>query len=141
MKFFKDLKKFLMDVANDERIPGRDKKVLLAMIALMLSPIDIIPDWIPVFGLLDDLIIFSIILDYFFTVLDSQILLSHYPWGMKSFANLRKIARTLQFFVPRFVKKRLWQYVGTPYQYLIKSICRDKSYRFRNRAYLALGFY
>ena len=115
MKFFKDLKKFLMDVANDERIPGRDKKVLLAMIALMLSPIDIIPDWIPVFGLLDDLIIFSIILDYFFTVLDSQILLSHYPWGMKSFANLRKIARTLQFFVPRFVKKRLWQYVGTPY--------------------------
>jgi uncharacterized membrane protein YkvA (DUF1232 family) len=115
MKFFKDLKKFLFDVANDERIPGRDKKVLLAMIALMISPIDLIPDWIPLFGLLDDLIILSIILDYFFTVLDSQILLSHYPWGMKSFANLRKIARAMQFFVPRFVKKRLWKYVGSPY--------------------------
>ena len=104
-----------MDVANDERIPSRDKKVLLAMIALMLSPIDLIPDWIPLFGLLDDLIIFAIVLDYFFTVLDSQILLSHYPWGMKSFANLRKIARALQFFVPGCVKKRLWQYVGSPY--------------------------
>jgi len=115
MKFFKDLKKFLFDVANDERIPGRDKKVLLAMIALMISPIDLIPDWIPLFGLLDDLIILSIIMDYFFTVLDSQILLSHYPWGMKSFANLRKIARAMQFFVPRFVKKRLWKYVGSPY--------------------------
>jgi uncharacterized membrane protein YkvA (DUF1232 family) len=115
MKFFKDLKKFLFDVANDERIPGRDKKVLLAMIALMISPIDLIPDWIPLFGLLDDLIILSIILDYFFTVLDSQILLSHYPWGMKSFANLRKIARAMQFFVPNFVKKRLWKYVGSPY--------------------------
>jgi uncharacterized membrane protein YkvA (DUF1232 family) len=115
MKFFKDLKKFLFDVANDERIPGRDKKVLLAMIALMISPIDLIPDWIPLFGLLDDLILLSIILDYFFTVLDSQILLSHYPWGMKSFANLRKIARAMQFFVPRFVKKRLWKYVGSPY--------------------------
>lgn len=115
MKFFKDLKKFLFDVANDERIPGRDKKVLLAMIALMISPIDLIPDWIPLFGLLDDLILLSIILDYFFTVLDSQILLSHYPWGMKSFANLRKIARAMQFFVPRFIKKRLWKYVGSPY--------------------------
>lgn len=115
MKFFKDLKKFLMDVANDERIPARDKKVLLAMIALLISPIDLIPDWIPVIGLLDDLIIFSFIMDYFFTVLDSNVLLSHYPWDMKSFARLRAIARGMQFFVPGFLKKRLWTYVGDPY--------------------------
>lgn len=115
MKFLKDLRDFLVNVANDERIPARDKKILLAMIALLISPFDIIPDWIPIFGLLDDLIILSIILDYFFQVLDSRILLSHYPWGMKSFARLRAIARFMQFFVPRFVKKRLWSYVGDPY--------------------------
>ncbi|MBA2404768.1 MAG: DUF1232 domain-containing protein [Bdellovibrionales bacterium] len=115
MKFFQDLRKFLNDVASDERIPARDKKVLLGMIALMVSPFDLIPDWIPFFGLLDDFILLSIILDYFFTVLDSQILLSHYPWDMKSFARLRSVARTLQFFVPNFVKKRLWKYVATPY--------------------------
>jgi uncharacterized membrane protein YkvA (DUF1232 family) len=115
MKFFKDLKKFLMDVANDSRIPARDKKVLLAMIALLISPFDIIPDWIPVIGLLDDFIILSFLMDYFFTVLDSNVLLSHYPWDMKSFARLRAIARGLQFCVPGFVKKRLWTYVGDPY--------------------------
>lgn len=115
MKFLQDLKKFLMDVANDSRIPGRDKKVLLAMIALLISPFDIIPDWIPVIGLLDDFIILSFIMDYFFTVLDSNLLLSHYPWGMKSFARLRAIARGMQFCVPSFVKKRLWTYVGDPY--------------------------
>lgn len=104
-----------MDVANDSRIPGRDKKVLLAMIALLISPFDIIPDWIPVIGLLDDFIILSFIMDYFFTVLDSNLLLSHYPWGMKSFARLRAIARGMQFCVPSFVKKRLWTYVGDPY--------------------------
>ncbi len=115
MKFFTELKKFLMDVANDERIPARDQKLLLALIGLIISPIDLIPDWIPIFGLLDDIIILSIILDYFFRVLDSQVLLSHYPWDMKSFARLRSVARAMEWIVPRFIKKRLWQYVGAPY--------------------------
>ena len=115
MKFFKDLKSFLVNVANDERIPERDKKILLAMIALIISPIDLIPDWIPFFGQLDDLVLMAFVLDYFFEVLDSRVLLSHYPWDMKSFARLRAIARFLKILVPGFIKKRLWQYVGDPY--------------------------
>lgn len=115
MKFFKDLKDFLVNTANDQRIPSADKKILLAMIALIISPIDFIPDWIPFLGQLDDLILISFILDYFFQELDSQVILSHYPWGMKSFARLRATARFLQFLVPNFIKKRIWTYVGSPY--------------------------
>lgn len=115
MKYIKDIIEFLKSVSNDERIPAKDKKILLAMIALVISPFDIIPDWIPFVGLLDDVIIIAIIMDYFFQVLDSRILLSHWPWGMKSFARVRAIARFLQFFVPGFIKKRLWTYVGDPY--------------------------
>jgi uncharacterized membrane protein YkvA (DUF1232 family) len=115
MKFFTELKTFITSVASDERIPARDKKILLTMVALLVSPLDLIPDWIPILGLLDDLIILAFILDYFFTVLDSNVLLSHYPWDMKSFARLRAIARGFNFLVPRFIKKRLWQYVGDPY--------------------------
>lgn len=115
MKFFNDLKSFLQNVAQDERIPAKDKTIILTLIALIISPIDLIPDWIPVLGQLDDLIIVAIILDYFFTVLDSRILLSHYPWGMKSFARIRAIARFFQFLVPRFIKKKIWTYVGDPY--------------------------
>jgi uncharacterized membrane protein YkvA (DUF1232 family) len=115
MKFLTDLKDFIKNVAQDKRIPERDKKVILAMLALIISPFDIIPDFIPVFGLLDDVILLSIVLDYFFQVLDQEILLSHYPWGMKSFVQLKKIAHFLQIFVPRFVKKKLWSYVGSPY--------------------------
>lgn len=115
MKFFKDLKDFITNTANDERIPARDKKILLAMVALVISPFDIIPDWIPIFGLLDDLIILSLILDYFFSVLDSRILLSHFPWDMKAYTRLKAIAHFFQMFVPGFIKKRLWSYVGDPY--------------------------
>ncbi|MBY0415722.1 MAG: DUF1232 domain-containing protein, partial [Bdellovibrionales bacterium] len=109
------LKNFLTDTANDERIPSRDKKVLVAMVALLISPIDIIPDWIPVFGLIDDLIILSLILDYFFSVLDQSILLSHYPWGMKSFARIRRVAGFLSFFVPNIIKDNLWKYTRDPF--------------------------
>lgn len=115
MNFFKKLKEFLINTVNDERIPSRDKKILLVMIGLLISPLDLIPDWIPVIGLLDDLIILSFIMDYFFTVLDSRILLSHFPWDMKAFARLKAMARALQFLVPKFIKNRIWQYVGDPY--------------------------
>lgn len=113
--FFIQLKTFLTNTANDERIPSRDKKVLLAMVALLISPVDIIPDWIPVIGLIDDIIILGLILDYFFSVLDQAILLSHYPWGMKSFARLKRIARFMSFFVPNIIKDNLWKYTRDPY--------------------------
>lgn len=115
MTFFTKLRDFLTNTANDERIPSRDKKIVLAMVALILSPFDFIPDWIPIIGLLDDVILLSIILDYFFSVLDSRILLSHFPWDMKAYARLKAIAKGMQFLVPRFLKKKLWSYVGDPY--------------------------
>lgn len=115
MKFLTDLKNFLVNTAKDPRIPQRDRHILIALVALVISPIDLIPDWIPVFGLLDDVVILAIILDYFFSVLDSNILLSHFPWDMKTFARIRGVARGMQFFVPKILKRKLWTYVGQPY--------------------------
>ena len=113
--FIKKLNNFLTEVANDTEIPERDKKILLAMIALILSPIDIIPDWVPVFGMMDDAIILAVVLDYFFAVLDSRILLRHFPWDMKSFARLRRIARVTSFMVPGFIKNNIWKYKKDAY--------------------------
>jgi uncharacterized membrane protein YkvA (DUF1232 family) len=115
LKFFRELIEFLRSTSNDERIPARDKKILLALVALIISPVDLIPDWIPILGQLDDLVMISLVLDYFFRVLDSTVLLSHFPWSMKSFARLRALARFTSFLVPGFLKKRLWRYVGEPY--------------------------
>ncbi|MBS3649860.1 DUF1232 domain-containing protein [Pseudaminobacter sp. 19-2017] len=43
--------------ARDPRVPWRAKAVAGAVAAYGLSPIDLIPDFIPVLGILDDLII------------------------------------------------------------------------------------
>lgn len=114
-KFFVKLKKFLTEVAHDERIPVQDKKVLVVMLALLISPLDLIPDWIHIFGLLDDLIVLALMMDYIFEVLDQSILLSHYPWGMKSFARIRRMGNVLSFFVPNILKNNIWNYKRDPF--------------------------
>lgn len=114
-KFIKDLSEFLKNVSNDERIPARDKAVLATMIALIISPFDLIPDWIPFFGQLDDLIIAAIVLDYLFDRLDQNILLSHYPWGMKSYVRIRRSARFISRLTPSVIKERIWKYEPSPY--------------------------
>jgi uncharacterized membrane protein YkvA (DUF1232 family) len=112
----KNLIQFIKDVASDTRIPERDKKMVLACLALIVSPIDIIPDWIPILGVLDDMVLLAILLDYFFSVLDEEILLSHYPWGMKSFARVRRGARVISWITPGWVKKYVWKYEKSPYK-------------------------
>ncbi|MCB0356069.1 MAG: DUF1232 domain-containing protein [Bdellovibrionales bacterium] len=116
LKKFVELKDFIVNVARDERIPQRDKKVILALLALILSPIDIIPDWIPVLGILDDIVLLATILDYFFDVLDQEILLTHFPWSLKSYQRLRRLARIISQFTPRWLKRSLWKFTGSPYK-------------------------
>ncbi len=42
---------------KDERVPWYAKVVALVVVAYALSPIDLIPDFIPIVGYLDDLVI------------------------------------------------------------------------------------
>ena len=116
LKSFKKFIQFLKDVANDPVIPDRDKKVLLAMIALIISPVDLIPDWIPIIGLLDDLVLLALILDYFFEILDSDVLLKHYPFGMKSFVATRRLSRMISAMAPAFIRDHVWKYKADVYK-------------------------
>lgn len=44
-------------VCRDPRVPTKTRVLALCVVAYALSPIDLIPDFIPVFGLLDDMIL------------------------------------------------------------------------------------
>ena len=112
---FRSLTGFIREVANDERIPPRDKKVVLALLALIVSPFDLIPDWIPVIGLLDDAVLIALVLDYFFNVLDSDILLSHWPWDMKAYLRVQRNARFVAKLTPEWLRSRLWKFQSLPY--------------------------
>lgn len=110
MDYLKKCIQFVKDVANDKRIPAHDKKILLTLIALIISPIDFIPDWIPVIGILDDIVMIALVFDYLFEHLDSDILLSHYPFGMKSFISIRRFSRMISWMTPEFIKSKIWKF-------------------------------
>lgn len=53
--FIKDVALLLKDCAIDARVARRDKWVIAAVAAYLVSPLDLIPDAIPVLGQMDDL--------------------------------------------------------------------------------------
>jgi uncharacterized membrane protein len=114
-KFFKDLTNFITTTYGDARIPDRDKKTLIFIVVVLVVRILFIPDWIPYVGILDILFLLALVVDYIFNVLDQNLILSHYPWTMKSFARFRRLASFLSLFAPAFVKDNIWQYTKDPF--------------------------
>jgi uncharacterized membrane protein YkvA (DUF1232 family) len=55
------------------RWPG--KLGLVAMALYLLSPFDLLPDWIPLLGWIDDLMLISIVLPLFLRLLPADVLL------------------------------------------------------------------
>ncbi len=47
----------LARACRDPRVPWQARALAIAVVAYAVSPIDLIPDWIPVFGYLDDLLL------------------------------------------------------------------------------------
>lgn len=59
---------------KDPRIPLKSKIVIVIAVGYILSPIDLIPDFIPVIGLLDDVIIVPALVGYAVKSIPSEIL-------------------------------------------------------------------
>ncbi len=59
---------------NDKRTPVLAKLLLGLTIGYMLSPIDLIPDFIPILGLLDDLIIVPLLIKLSISLIPKEVI-------------------------------------------------------------------
>jgi len=59
--------KLLWGLSKDQRVPPHAKGLLVAALAYLLSPIDLIPDFIPVLGQIDDVAVFLMVWKVFRT--------------------------------------------------------------------------
>lgn len=107
-EFLKKSLAFVKALSLDARIPAWDKAVLAGMVALLVSPVDIISDFIPILGQLDDIVIALLLLDYVVNRLPEAILLEHWPWDPAKLSSWRKRLRFLTLLVPAWARNRIW---------------------------------
>jgi uncharacterized membrane protein YkvA (DUF1232 family) len=100
---------FAKALSLDPRIPARDKAVLAGMLALLVSPFDIIPDFIPVLGQLDDVMILILLMDYICNRVPEEVIRSHFPWDAAKLLAWRKRLGFLTGLVPHWAKQKIWR--------------------------------
>jgi len=73
------LAKLAYHLARDPRVPWTVKAALAGLAAYLACPIDIIPDWIPVLGYLDDVLVAGFVVSFVLRSVPSDVVREH--WG------------------------------------------------------------
>ena len=76
--FIPDCVLLMRGLLADRRIPRRRKLVLLALAAYLAVPIDLVPDFIPVAGQLDDVLVAALALRYALRAGGPQLIREHW---------------------------------------------------------------
>jgi uncharacterized membrane protein YkvA (DUF1232 family) len=64
---------------QDERVPRRRKLLLVALVGYLALPFDLVPDFIPVAGQLDDVLVVAFVLRRFLRSGDEPLVREHWP--------------------------------------------------------------
>ena len=78
---------------RDERVPRRRKLLLVALVGYLALPFDVIPDFIPVAGQLDDVLVVAFVLRRFLRSGGEPLVREHWPGPEQS---LRVVLRAAE---------------------------------------------
>lgn len=70
--------KLLVGVARDPRVPVRAKVFAAAAAAYALSPLDFVPDFVPLLGRMDDILIVALALDHLIKQAGLSVIAEHW---------------------------------------------------------------
>ncbi len=76
----------------DPRVPRRKKLILAALIPYLALPFDLVPDFIPVAGYLDDAVIVAFVLRYVLSGSDQELIEGHWPGPRESLRLILRLA-------------------------------------------------
>ena len=69
--------RLLLELVRDARVPLKTKAILGAAAAYIASPIDLIPDFMPFIGRIDDAAILVLAVDYFLEQVPRELVMEH----------------------------------------------------------------
>jgi uncharacterized membrane protein YkvA (DUF1232 family) len=76
----------------DPRVPRRSKLVLAALIGYLALPFDLVPDFIPVAGYLDDAVIVAFVVRHLLRTSGATVIEEHWPGPSRSLALILRLA-------------------------------------------------
>lgn len=103
-----DVVRLIGRLVTDPVLPRGAKIALAAAVVYLMSPIDLIPDFIPVVGYLDDALLAAVVLDGVLNFVDRSVVLRYWPGSPASLDKLARAARLLSIWVPRRIKARIF---------------------------------
>lgn len=95
-------------LAADPGIPRAAKIALGAALVYLASPVDLLPDFIPLLGYLDDVLLAAIVVDGMLNFVDRSLVLRYWPGSAESLEKVARVAHALAAWVPRRVKERIF---------------------------------
>ena len=102
------LARMIAGLLIDRGVPRATKMVLAAVAVYLASPVDLIPDFIPWVGWMDDVVLAAIVVDGLISYLDRDLLLRYWPGSPESLDACARVAARVARWVPRRVKRRIF---------------------------------
>lgn len=103
-----DLVRLITRLVGDPVLPRAAKIALGAAAVYLLSPVDLVPDFIPIVGWVDDVLLAAVLLDGILNWVDRSLVLKYWPGTSASLDTLARTARLLSMWVPRRLKARVF---------------------------------
>jgi uncharacterized membrane protein YkvA (DUF1232 family) len=103
-----DIVRTIGGLALDPVLPKAAKIALGAAVLYLVSPVDLIPDFVPVLGYLDDVFVAAILIDGMLNFVDRGLVLKYWPGSPESLERIARSARVLAVWVPRRLKLRIF---------------------------------
>lgn len=101
----------LCRLAVDKRVPGVIKLKISGIIAYLIMPIDIIPDFIPVVGYMDDLVFVVLGLNLILNDIDHKILRDNWSGEGDILEQLQKISALAENFLDQNIMQKIKHWV------------------------------
>lgn len=95
-------------LAKDSRVPRRNKLIFAGVAAYVVMPVDLIPDWLPGIGRLDDLIMLCVAVDSMLNHVPKAVLDEHWEGDQQTLDTIRSIVSTAVEFVPPQLMRTLY---------------------------------
>lgn len=105
--FIPNLLRLLIALLRDSRVSSADKAIVAGTILYVISPIDVLPDFIPFIGLVDDSYLIGISVLRLLNRADRGIVLEHWRGAHDVKELVTNMAKVASFFLPDRIKNVL----------------------------------